>query len=52
MKTNVCPAHDFKLSTVNKSDSSFHVTENLMPGILFAGEDVEPGTLHKGEEDC
>jgi len=52
MKTNVCLAHDFNLSIVNKSDSSCHVAESLLPGILQAGEDIEPGTLHKGEEDC
>jgi len=50
MKTNVCPAHDINLSTVNKNDSSFHVVENLAPGMLHAGEDIKPGTLCAGEE--
>lgn len=47
MKTNACPAHDFNLSSINKSYVTYHVDESLAPGILQAGEDIEPGTLHK-----
>ena len=48
MKTNVCPAHDINLSSINKSYTC-HVDEYLAPGKLQAGEDIEPGTLHYGE---
>ena len=37
-----CPAHDINLSGINTGITNSHVAENLMPGTLHAGEDIEP----------
>ena len=50
MKTNVCPAHDINLSNINTCNTSSHLADNLVPGVLQAGEEITPGTLCAGED--
>ena len=46
-----CPANDINLSRINIGNTSSHVAENLMSGTLYAGEDIESGTLHNCENN-
>ena len=43
-KLNECPAHDTNLSKCDEN-RQFNAV-GLHDGVLHAGEDIEPGTLH------